>query len=290
MDHSHIRTDLALEASENLKGCKGEVSGISVTEDYDPQKDIKLTKITVETKNAARKIQKPMGNYITIEAPRMQEADEDYHREIAKCLAKQIRELIPMVEKEQSVLVVGLGNRAVTADSLGPCTVDNLFITRHMVKEYGNAAYEGKKMHMISSIEPGVMAKTGMETSEIIKGVIEQTKPDVLIIIDALAARSMKRLNRTIQITDTGICPGSGVGNHRNALSQESLGVFVIAIGVPTVIDAATIVTDTFHDMQTSKSLYELSNLYVTSKDVDAIVKRLSFLLSEGINVALEFA
>ena len=142
------------------------------------------------------------------------------------------------------MMVVGLGNRDVTADALGPNVVDNLTITRHMVKEFGKAAYGKNRIHMISGLIPGVMAKTGMESAEIIKGVVEKTRPDVVVVVDALAARSTKRLNRTIQVTNTGIHPGSGIGNHRNSITKESLGVPVIAIGVPTVVDAATIVND----------------------------------------------
>ncbi len=152
-----------------------------------------------------------MGVYVTMEAPAMVEPDEDYHREISSRLAEELQELMPDADKEQSVLVVGLGNREVTADALGPRVVDNLFITRHIVKEYGKVAYNCDRMNQISALEPGVMAKTGMETAEIVKGVVGETAPDVLIVIDALAARSSKRLNRTIQLCDAGINPGSGV-------------------------------------------------------------------------------
>ena len=197
--------------------------------------------------------------------------------------------------------MVGLVNREVTADALGPQVVDNLFITRHIVKEYGKAAYNCERMNQISALEPGVMAKTGMETAEIVKGVVAETEPDALIVIDALAARSTKRLNRTIQITNTGIQPGSGVGNHRNALTQESLGVPVIAIGIPTVVDAATIVNDALEKLlEEEKSLAgarfkerqklsfaELNNMYMTGKDIDAVIKRVSFTVSEGINIAI---
>lgn len=175
----------------------------------------------------------------------------------------------------------------VTADALGPNVADNLLITRHVVKEYGKAAYNKSRMNMVSSIVPGVMAKTGMESAEIIKGVVEQTKPTVIIVVDALAARSTKRLNRTIQITNTGIHPGSGVGNHRNALTQESLQVPVIAIGVPTVVDAATIVNDALAD-KAQVNLTELNNMYVTSKDVDYQIKQISHILCDAINEALE--
>ena len=166
--------------------------------------------------------------------------DEDYHREISKELAKHIRKLVPM-EKELTALVVGLGNREVTPDALGPDVVSNLRITRHVIQEYGVQSMGREYANSISGLVPGVMAQTGMETLEIIKGVVDETKPDVVFAVDALAARSTKRLNRTIQITDTGINPGSGVGNHRNGLSEETLGVKVIGIGVPTVVDAATI-------------------------------------------------
>lgn len=173
-----------------------------------------------------------------------------------------------------------------------------------MVLTYGKAAYNKTHMHLVSSLAPGVMAQNGMETSEIIKGVIEQTKPDLAIVIDALAARTLHRLNRTIQITDTGIHPGSGVGNHRNALTRESLGIPVIAIGIPTVVDAATIVKDALSDFTRQQSedliaeflsqedchsiLQELNTMYVTGKDIDAIVKRLSFTISEALNITFD--
>lgn len=302
MDNFQIRTDLALEAKESISESESELRGVRVEEYYKEKEDIRVTKVLVETKNAARTMGKPMGTYVTMEAPAMVEPDEDYHREISECLAAELLEMIPGMEEEQSILVVGLGNREVTADALGPQVVDNLFITRHVVREYGKAAYNCSKMNLISSIEPGVMAKTGMETAEIIAGVVKETKPDVLVVVDALAARSTRRLNRTIQITNTGIHPGSGVGNHRNALTRESLGVPVIAIGVPTVVDAATIVGDALEKLlegdkefdsvkymgQHRLAFAELNNMYMTGKDIDAVIKRVSFTVSEGINLALE--
>lgn len=301
MEDFQRRTDLALEARESICGADSELKGVRVEEYYREEEDIRVTKVMIDTKNAAKAMGKPVGIYVTMEAPAMVEPDEDYHREISLCLAEEIRELMPGMEEEQSVLVVGLGNREVTADALGPQVVDNLFITRHIVKEYGKAAYNCDKMNQISALEPGVMAKTGMETAEIVKGVVSQTAPDALIVIDALAARSTKRLNRTIQITNTGIQPGSGVGNHRNALTEESLGVPVIAIGIPTVVDAATIVGDALEklleeekDLESAKcrerqklNFAELNNMYMTGKDIDAVIKRVSFTVSEGINIAV---
>lgn len=169
------------------------------------------------------------------------------------------------------------------------------------MKEYGKAAFDKKKVHMVSGLVPGVMAKTGMESQEIIKGVVEKTKPDVVIVVDALAARSTRRLNRTIQLTNTGIHPGSGVGNHRNAITEEALGVPVIAIGVPTVVDAATIVGDAFEKMmrqageepfdiqdELMAGLGELYNMYVTGKDVDYEIKQISHIICDALNSALE--
>lgn len=302
MENYRIRTDLALEARESISEADSELRGVKVEEYYKESEDIRVTKVIIETKNGERAMGKPMGIYVTMEAPALIEPDEDYHREISECMAEELLRMIPDSGKELSVLVVGLGNREVTADAVGPQVVDNLFITRHVIQEYGKAAYNCSKMNMISSIEPGVMAKTGMETAEIVKGVVLQTKPDLLIVVDALAARSTKRLNRTIQITNTGIQPGSGVGNHRNALTKESLGVPVIAVGIPTVVDAATIVGDALEKLladdeefdsikylgQHRIAFAELNNMYMTGKDIDAVVKRVSYTISEGINIAME--
>ena len=302
MSNFQVRTDLALEARESITEADSELRGVRVEEYYREEDDIRVTKVIIDTKNAAKAMGKPIGVYVTMEAPAMVEPDDWYHREISECLAKELQDMIPGSDTEQSILVVGLGNREVTADALGPQVVDNLFITRHVVKAYGKAAYNRQSMNQISSIEPGVMAKTGMETAEIIKGVVEETQPDVVVVIDALAARSTKRLNRTVQITNTGIQPGSGVGNHRNALTLESLGVPVIAIGVPTVVDAATIVGDALEKLLSGDEEFdsvkymghhrsafsELNNMYMTGKDIDAVIKRVSYTVSEGINLALE--
>ena len=198
-----------------------------------------------------------------------------------------------------SVLVVGLGNREVTPDALGPRVVDNLFITRHIIKEYGKYAFGEKNVNRISSIVPGVMAQTGMETADILKGIVRTAKPDCIIAIDALAARSTARLACTIQLTDTGIMPGSGVGNHRNAIDNNNMGVPVIAIGVPTVVDAATIVGDALEGLLDSMDYSErkqvvrdfipqnMYQMYVTPKDVDEMVKRISYTISEAINISM---
>lgn len=270
---------------------------MEISEDYDEEKDVRTTVVKITTENGARTMGRPQGNYITIEAPGLSMSDEDYHREISEKLALHLKKLIHL-EREQSILVVGLGNSAITADSLGPHVVDNLYITRHMIREYGLKSMGKERMHRVSGIIPGVMAQTGMETSEIVQGIVAETKPDVVIAIDALAARSTRRLNRTIQITDTGINPGSGVGNHRVGLTEENLQVKVIGIGVPTVVDAATIVRDSMahlldalEETEQKEFLEEmisphLHTMFVTPRDVDETVKYLSYTISEGLNIA----
>ena len=274
-----IRTDLALETQEKMQEDKVELKGVRFSEEH-VSKNLTISTVVIETENGAKAMEKPKGTYITIEASNMDEEDEDYHREI-----------------------------------LGPRVVDNLYITRHIINEYGKYAFGKEHVNRVSSIVPGVMAQTGMESMEIVNGIVKETKPDVVIAIDALAARNTKRLNRTIQVTDTGINPGSGVGNHRHGLNEKSIGVPVIAIGVPTVVDAATIVNDTMFNLITAmnqsselKTLgntlgelnetekYELirellspnlNTMFVTPKDIDESVKRLSFTISEGLNIAL---
>lgn len=283
MGQFQIRTDLALEARERFEE-DVEIRGVSIEESYDEKRDIKVTKVCIETENGAKAMGKPVGTYITLEAPKLSEPDEGYHREVSETLAEYLKELFE-TDKERSVLVVGLGNREVTPDALGPEVVGNLKITRHLVREYGRAAFEQERVHLVSGIVPGVMAQTGMETLEIIRGVVEETGPDLVVAVDALAARSSKRLNRTIQISDAGIHPGSGVGNHRNSLTRETIGVPVVALGVPTVVDAATIVYDVTGDRESIQP--GLNSMFVTPKDVDETIKRLSFTISEALNIAL---
>lgn len=310
-----IRTDLALETREKFQEDNVEIKGVRIEEEVMREEEIKITRVIIETENGAKIMGKPKGTYITLEASDMNEQDEDYHREISNQLARILQQLLPQKEETKSILIVGLGNREVTPDALGPRVVDNMMITRHIIREFGKYAFGEKEINQISGIVPGVMAQTGMESLEIIKGIVEETKPDCVIAIDALAARSTKRLGRTIQITDTGINPGSGVGNHRHRISQKSLGIPVIAIGIPTVVDAATIVTDTMHTLvqAMSQSAYlknignsletldeaekydlirellspNLNTMFVTPKDIDETIKRLSFTVSEGLNLAL---
>ncbi len=297
LDSYSIHTDLALEDKERFESDNVEVSGVSVEEIYNSEKDIQVTTVKILTENGAKVMRKPVGTYITMEAPNMTVPDEDYQIGIAEELAEYLKELLKPEKTDYTALIVGLGNRDVTPDALGPHVVEKLHVTRHIIKEYGKYAMDERESHMVSAIAPGVMAQTGMESSEIIKGIVNEIKPDFVIAIDALAARNTKRLNRTIQIADTGINPGSGVGNHRAGITRETLGVPVIAIGVPTVVDAATIVRDTMENMlenMDSPEKYETVNqliaphlygMFVTPKDIDETIARLGLLISEALNI-----
>ena len=296
MDRYNVRTDLALEQRERFVSDQIEIPGVAVEETYDDMCEVRVTTVRIETENGAAVMGKPVGNYITLEAPKMAEADESYHREISGKLMEVLEGCLPEKEEGQSILIIGLGNRNVTPDALGPLVVEHLDITRHLVKEYGKYALGGEADRLVSAVVPGVMGQTGMETVEIVRGIVEETEPDFVIAIDALAARSVRRLNRTIQIANTGIAPGSGVGNHRNAITKETVGVPVIAIGVPTVVDAATIVDDSIEEyvakcrdegMRENKEHLippYLYGMFVTPKDIDETMERTSYTISEALN------
>lgn len=295
--NNKIRTDLALEVRESFPEDDVEIKGVILTENYDEKNRIRVSTVEIKDAKGAEAMQKPIGTYITIEAPEIDKSDEDYHKPVSDEIAKHLRKLAGDLKREE-VLVVGLGNREVTPDALGPQVVDNLFITRHLIREYGNDFKEKNNLGSVSAISPGVMAQTGMETVEIIKGIVNQTKPKLLIVIDALASRSVNRVNTTVQLTDTGISPGSGVGNNRKALNEESLGTKVIALGVPTVVDAATIVADTltkymeksgFDEADINQFISEIreqqiDNMFVTPKNIDESIKRISYTVSEALN------
>lgn len=294
----NIRTDLAIELREEIQNHQ-DIEGVNISTTVNGDRDIRTTVIDVLNEEGEKKLGKPKGTYITIESESIREYDEGIHMPLCKELRKQLDILLDGAE---SILVAGLGNRAVTPDSLGPLVVDNLFITRHL-KGYG---VEGKKI--VSGICPGVMAQTGIETVEIIKGICDNIEVDAVLAIDALAARSSRRLNRTIQLADTGISPGSGVGNHRKAVNHETIGVKVIALGVPTVISVPSIVDDSMDIMAdafnqsygkalmetfSEEQRYELAcnmvepdlvDMFVTPKNIDELIKRISFTISEAIN------
>lgn len=268
-----VRTDLALEEQERFKEDNVEIRGVELHEWEHKQEGIRLSQVIIKDEEGANAMGKPVGHYLTLEAPRLAEKDDDFHREVTQTLAEQILELLRLHHVENSaILVVGLGNQDATPDALGPKVLDHLQVTRHLFLEYGKEFCEKHGYPVLSGLAPGVMAQTGMETAEIIRGVIKETRPGVVIVVDALAARSVQRLGVTIQLADTGIHPGSGVGNHRNALTEEALGVPVLALGVPTVIELSD---------------QESGPLYVTPHNIDERVEMLSFTISEAIHEAL---
>ncbi|WP_343208960.1 GPR endopeptidase [Anaerolentibacter hominis] len=259
-----MRTDLALEAKERFEQDNVEIKGVILEKEG---KRIPVTTVVIETQEAADKMQKPIGTYITIEIPEEGARDEKVLETFYKYFQK--------LKKDNSwkkALVVGLGNREVTPDRLGPEMTKYILVSR-----------------TLNTIAPGVLGQTGMETVSIIKGIVAETKPDVLVAVDALAARNTKRLNRTIQMTDTGIHPGAGVGNFRPALNRDTLGIDVIAVGVPTVVDALTIVADNLEKLGAQELLTymdqkELREFFVTPNDIDESIFHMSRLLAEGMN------
>ena len=286
-----------------------------------PVKSAVLQNTVLERRAGKAAMGKPAGTYLTLESPALAVPDEEEQMRISEKIRDCISELLRKnfetkegkEEEDLSILVVGLGNRNITPDALGPCVADHLNVTRHIIREYGKYAMGVEHAKLVSAIVPGVMGQTGMETTEIVRGIVRETRPDFVIAVDALAARNSRRLNRTIQIADTGIHPGSGVGNYRNGMTKESLGVPVIGIGVPTVVDAATIVNDTMenfiHALEESETLksvgktlrsynqgekYELvkeliaphlNGMFVTPKDVDEMIHQISHTIAEALNL-----
>lgn len=308
-----IRTDLAVEMRDLYKKESGrEVPGVKV--DVDNEDDgINITTVVVENIEGSKIMGKDMGNYITIDAPGIKHYDADFHDALSKSMAKQLTKVID-INKDQTTLVVGLGNWNVTPDSLGPKVISKLMITRHLKKYMPDQIEEG--ISPVCAVSPGVLGLTGIETAEIIQGIVEKVKPDSVIVIDALASRKMERVATTIQIGDTGINPGSGVGNKRMGLTKDTLGIPVIAIGVPTVVDAATMANDTIDFMidslieqsKDNEGFYKMlksvnkdekysmireilnpyvGNLIVTPKEIDALIEDISKIIANGINIAL---
>ena len=283
------RTDLAVELQED-KNWEIPMEGIRMKTRVDTEHHIKETKIVIENEAGSRQLGKPVGTYITLECHDLQENDFSYHDEMSTVLSEYLQLMLPHRKK---ILIAGLGNRNVTPDALGPYVIDHLFVTGHLQKHgYYKASRD------IRAISPGVMAQTGMETGEILKAIIKETEAEVLIVIDALSARNSRRLNTTIQVSNTGILPGAGIGNHRKAINEQTMGVPVIAIGVPTVISISTILCDAVESLveqdiiteeQQAQFIHDafddgMKKMFVTPKNIDEAVQRISFTVSEGIN------
>lgn len=289
------RTDLAIEVRESFPQDSVEVSGVRLDKHSLAEGAIHITSVEIMNEHGARQMGKPMGNYITLEFEDETDVPEEEWRECLKQeIARTIQQLVKQCKKKTEnccYFVTGLGNRFATPDALGPYVVEHIEVNRHMP--------QGKKEEaLVCAVVPGVMAQTGLESGEIISGVIDTVKPDVLIVIDALATCSIKRLCRTIQITDTGISPGAGIGNHRFQVNEETMGVPVIAIGVPTVVEANTIVLETMEEVLQREQFKEeeiqlflqgiskqpMNNLFVTPKDVEAQIRDIGDIIAQGIN------
>lgn len=241
-----VRTDLALEAHELAKQKRGDGSDIpGVQLDEYEDNGITVSWITIADQKGGEEIGKQPGKYLTLEVPGLRSKDSELQDRVASKFAEEFERYLNElgIDRKAKVFVIGLGNWRVTADALGPSVVNNLLITRHLFELTPEQVEEGYRP--VSAIAPGVLGTTGIETSETVFGIVQHTNPDVIIAVDSLASRALQRVNTTIQIADTGISPGSGIGNKRKALTEETLGVPVIAIGIPTVVDAATIAHDT---------------------------------------------
>lgn len=311
-----VRTDLALEAHE-LAALGSEIPGVRKETNKDG--GILITKMEIQTDEGAQKIGKMKGNYVTIEVPELRKGDSELLDQVATAFAREFEAFLGRigVNRSSSVLVAGLGNWNVTPDALGPLVVENILVTRHYFELMPNDVAPGYRP--VSAIAPGVMGTTGIESSDIVAGIVEKAKPDFVIAIDALASKSLDRVNTTIQIADTGIHPGSGIGNKRRGLTRETLGVPVIAIGIPTVVYASTIVNNTldmlfnhmksqtadtqpifglFGNMQEQERLQLVRevlqplghDLLVTPKEVDKFMEDMANVIASGLNASLHEA
>jgi len=313
-----VRTDLALEARDMAAQARGgDIPGVAseTTED----EGIKVTKIHVQNEAAARTLGKMIGRYITIEVPELRGQDSELQDRVATKFAQLFEQFLVDIGigPKAKVLVIGLGNWNVTPDALGPIVVENMLVTRHFFELMPDQVSPGYRP--VSAVAPGVLGTTGIESSEIVQGIVEKSRPDLVIAVDALASKALERVNTTIQIADTGIHPGSGIGNKRKGLTRETLGVPVVAIGVPTVAYASTIVnscidmmmghfskqtqnTDhilgmvgTMQENERLKLVKEVldplgHDLLVTPKEIDQFIEDIANIIANGLNAALHEA
>lgn len=269
------RTDLALEGVEQLRqgGDISRLDGVCAAEYI--RQGYGVTDVRVATKQAAEAVGKPEGRYVTIDLRPYFRREEGFFARAARCLASELRTLLPGVGEDWPVLVAGLGNRGMTADAVGPLALESLLVTRHMVRSLPR---QFRGFTPVSALAPGVLAATGMEALELLRGAVQATGCAAVIAVDALAARSRERLCATVQLGDTGLIPGSGVGNHRKAIDKTTLGVPVVAVGVPTVI-AAHLLGD---------GQPEDDPLFLTPRDIDGKVRELGRVIGYGVTLALQ--
>ena len=307
-----FRTDLADERRDlykKINQIQQEVPGIK-TEEEDVDEKIKITRVEIQNEQGAEALGKPVGNYITIDIKKLNIITEEEIQKAAESTAKEIKARIDhLVNEKDDILVVGLGNSDVTPDALGPKVVKHIEVTRHIIRYLPQ--YIDENARPVSAVAPGVLGTTGIETLEIVQGIVENIKPKLLIVIDALASNSMERISSTIQIADTGIVPGAGVGNTRKEISQKTLGIPVIAIGIPTVVETAVVVNealdlliekyqqeaksnDALNQMKEKDNYEEIKealipkdyNFIVTPKEIDQLIMNMSKVVAKAINMA----
>lgn len=290
-----FRTDMAVERRDlyrNANKVEDEIKGIECEEEIID--DIKVTRVRITDKEGEKALDRKMGNYITIDVKRVNNITTEKEEKIINTFSKELKDIIEKnSNKSDEILIVGLGNLYATPDSLGSKVVQNIEITRHIKIYLPNAIDPNTRS--VSAITPGVLGTTGVETIEIVKGIVDNIKPKLVIAIDSLCSKNIDRINKSIQISDTGIVPGGGVGNKQEELSEDTLGIPVIGVGVPTVLDAATIVIDTLNSCKINISENEIVekmklnnfNFIVTPKEIDSLIESMSNIVSEGINMSL---
>ncbi len=309
----NFRTDLASERRDiyqKANKLENEIDGIESSKE-EINENIKVETVKITNENGEKAIGKPVGNYITIDVKQLKIAQEEEIEKAAETLSNQLVKVLDThIDKQGEILVVGLGNMYVTPDSLGPKVINEIEVTRHIINYLPQYVEEGTRM--VSAISPGVLGTTGIETVEILKGIVDNINPKLVIVIDALASRSIERISSTIQLSDTGIVPGAGVGNTRSEISKNTLGIPVVAIGIPTVVETAVLVNDCLDlfiaklqdEAKSNDYLNQLKeednyqeirevllpkdyNLIVTPKEIDDLIENMSQIVARGINNAV---
>ena len=308
----NFRTDMADERNDIYKKqnkITNEIDGINV--ENESKEEVEISRVKIVNEAGEKALEKPIGNYITLDIKNMRVIDHNQIETVSKVLSDELRKVIQQhVSNTEDILVVGLGNIYVTPDALGPKVVPEIDVTRHILHYMPNAIPEGTRP--VSAISPGVLGTTGIETMEILKGIVDNIKPKMLIVIDALASRSIERISSSIQIADTGIVPGAGVGNTRKEISKKTLGIPVIALGIPTVVESAVLVNDCLdlfitklqEEAKSNDYLNKLKeqdnyeeikealipnnyNMIVTPKEIDELIENMKDIVARGINFAV---
>ena len=308
----NFRTDLALERRDIYQKLNKlqKIDGVESTEE-EIDNNLKVSRVKITDINGEKALGKPIGNYVTVDVKKLKLAGEDEIQKTSQVLSEELKRILDLhTNKQEDILIVGLGNIYVTPDSLGPKVINEIDVTRHIIKYLPQYIEEGARP--VSAISPGVLGTTGIETVEILKGIVDNIHPKLLIVIDALASRSIERISSTIQISDTGIVPGAGVGNTRQEISKKTLGVPVIAIGIPTVVELATLVSDGIdifidrlqekaesndflNKLQQNDKYEEVKealnvgeyNMIVTPKEIDDLIEKMKDIVARGINFAI---